>query len=112
MPFVVSLIVRGDLRDVRDVERTVVREVEVNLTVGGDRFSVLTELGVDREDVVEVRHRLLTIRRADLAPPDVHIFLVTLLVPEPRRIREEDGQMLVHRVGFVRRIPDGDEVPL
>ena len=102
--------IRGaDVRDVGDVERTIVREIQMHLA-----HLVRVGLGVSAklQDFRGMRHGLLPLIRAHLAPPDVH-----LLVSVRGGIRgaasvliKQDAKVCFERVGGVCGIPDGNEV--
>ena len=91
----------GDHVHIRHVQRAEVGEIQMHLgVVAGSAF--------EREHVVEVRHRLLTLSRFHLAPP--HVGVVVIGGAGSRVPVEEDTQVRLERVGGVGRIPDGNKV--
>ena len=89
------------------VQRAVVGQVEVAVTL-----VVALKLPGDLQDVGQVLESLLPpIGRSNLAPPDVG-FNIGLPLVELIGGREQNGEMRLHGVGGVGRVPDVQQVAL
>ena len=99
-------IVRRDLVDVADVERAVVREVQVQLA------PILLQAFVHGEHLVQVRQPTDPLRGADPSPEHVDVLFRDLSGTKRGDVGQEEAKVGVHRIGGVGGVPHADQMAL